>query len=204
MAFADAAARNSQPILGALMLELRHCRRVLEIGSGTGQHAVAFAQAMPRLTWQTSDLIGSHDSIHQYIASAGVQNALPPLLVDVRTASLPSSAYDAVFTANTMHIMSYQAVGDMLALAGSVLEPDGVFCAYGPFRRNGGFSTPSNAGFDASLRARDPEMGIRDLEDVDELAADNGLRLERIYAMPANNLMPVWRRLSAGDDDGDT
>lgn len=174
--------------------ELRGRSTVFEIGSGTGQHAVTFAAALPGITWQTSDLVQSHDGIVAWIEEAGRGNVLLPLEFDVLSASVPAVAYDAVFSANTAHIMSYAAVQRMFALAGAMLRPGGVFCLYGPFSRGGRFSTESNAAFDASLRARNRAMGIRDLDDLEALAGDSGMRLARRYAMPANNLLVVWSR----------
>ena len=189
---ASAAARNAAPILGVLRHELRDCSTVFEIGSGTGQHAVTFAAALPGLEWRTSDLAQSHAGIRAWIAEAGLGNVLAPLSFDVLTAELPRERYDAVFSANTAHIMSYAAVRRMFRLAGGMLRRPGVFCLYGPFSRGGAFSTDSNEAFDASLRARNPAMGIRDLDDLETLAADNGMQLARVYAMPANNLLVVW------------
>ena len=189
---ASAAARNTAPILGVLQHELRGCSTLFEIGSGTGQHAVAIAAALPGLVWQTSDLEQSHAGIRAWIADAGLENVLQPIDFDVLADEATGKTYDAVFSANTAHIMSYDAVCRMFELAGSMLRGDGVFCLYGPFSRGGVFSTPSNEAFDGSLRARNAAMGIRDLDDLEVLARDNGMRLERIYAMPANNLLVVW------------
>ncbi|HSN52470.1 MAG TPA: DUF938 domain-containing protein [Woeseiaceae bacterium] len=196
--YASASARNAAPILGVLRHELRDRSRVFEIGSGTGQHAVTFAAALPGITWQTSDLLQSHDGIRAWIEEAGLLNALPPLEFDVLTAKPAAGPYDAVFSANTAHIMSYAAVRRMFALAGAMLGYRGVFCLYGPFGRGGRFSTASNAAFDASLRARNPAMGIRDLDDLEVLAGETGLGLARLYAMPASNLLAVWARRENG------
>ncbi len=189
---ASAPARNAAPILGVLRHELRDCSTVFEIGSGTGQHAVTFATELPGVTWQTSDLEQSHEGIRAWIADGGPDNVLPPLDFDVLSAATPSSKYDAVFSANTAHIMSYAAVCRMFELAGAMLNEPGVFCLYGPFSRGGRFSTRSNAVFDASLRARNATMGVRDLDDLEDLAHGNSMQLARIYAMPANNLLTVW------------
>jgi cyclopropane fatty-acyl-phospholipid synthase-like methyltransferase len=167
---------------------------VFEIGSGTGQHAVTFAAAMPAIAWQTSDLEQSHDGIRAWIGEAGLDNVLPPLNFDVLSARAASAAFDAVFSANTAHIMSYTAVQKMFELAGAMLRGGGIFCLYGPFSRGGRFSTASNEAFDTSLRARNPAMGIRDLDDLELLAGRNGMELARTYAMPANNLLVVWAR----------
>ena len=190
--YASAAARNAAPILGVLRREFCDCSTVFEIGSGTGQHAVTFATALPGLLWQTSDLAQSHDGIRAWIDDAGLDNVLPPLPFDVLSAATPREKYDAVFSANTAHIMSYAAVCRMFEHVGAMLRDQGVFCLYGPFSRAGIFSTPSNEAFDASLRARNAAMGIRDLDDLQRLAAENGMALARTYAMPANNLLTVW------------
>lgn len=195
---AAASVRNSEPILDALRVELKDCRRLLEIGTGTGHHAVTFAVALPDIVWQTSDLEESHVWIQGSIDAAGINNVLPPLKLDVRDAKLPREAYDAVYSCNTAHIMSIAAVEKMLPLVGHVLSDHGVFCYYGPFKRNGTYSTPSNEKFDASLRSREARMGIRDLEVLDELAASAGLERQRVYAMPANNLLVVWQKNELG------
>jgi cyclopropane fatty-acyl-phospholipid synthase-like methyltransferase len=190
--FAEAAARNAAPILGVLRHELRGCSTLFEIGSGTGQHAVTFAAALPDLQWQTSDLEQSHAGIRAWIEEAGLDNVLAPIGFDVLSAEAPDTRYDAVYSANTAHIMSYAAVCRMFELVGAMLSGQGVFCLYGPFSRGGVFSTPSNEAFDASLRARNAAMGVRDLDDLESLADQNGLKLARIYSMPANNLLTVW------------
>lgn len=192
--YAAASVRNSEPILGVLREELVDCRRLLEIGTGTGHHAVTFAAALPDIVWQTSDLEESHVWIQSSIDAAGINNVLPPLLLDVRAAYVPNDAYDAVYSCNTAHIMSFAAVEKMVPLIGHVLIDHGLFCYYGPFKRSGQFSTPSNAGFDVSLRSRDSDMGIRDLEAIDEIATSVHLQRKRIYAMPANNLFVVWQK----------
>lgn len=193
-AFAPAAESNAAPILEVLRHEFRDCRKVLEIGSGTGQHAVAFAAVLGHLDWQTSDLEENHARIAAWIAGSGLANVRAPLSVDVRTASLPKESYDAVYSANTTHIMNMEAVLDMFALVGCALRPRGVFCLYGPFTRNGRFNTPSNEQFDRQLRSRDPSMGLRDLETLWEQGKRHGLLREKIYAMPANNLLVAWRK----------
>lgn len=190
-----ASERNRQPILEVLREEFRDRSSVLEIGSGTGQHAVFFAAALPHLSWQTSDLPEQHDGIRAWLEHAGIENVKPPLVLDVETVDLPERRYDAVFSANTAHIMDIDAVRCMFALAGRVLPEDGVFCLYGPFRFEGRFSSPSNAGFDESLRRRDPSMGVRDLAGLDAFAAAAGLVRVRLYAMPANNHIAVWVKL---------
>ena len=193
--FSCAAERNGPPILGVLRRELAHSRTVLEIGSGTGQHAVAFAKALGHLAWQPSDLAEHRVGIRARLADSAVPNVLDPLELDVRTDELPEGVpYDAAFSANTAHILSADAVRSMFALVAASLRTGGKFCLYGPFRQGGEFNSASNAGFDASLRARDPAMGIRDLEELDAFGLAGGLQRRRLYAMPANNQLTVWRK----------
>lgn len=192
--FAEYAARNTQPILEVLQKELRSRRDVLEIGSGTGQHAVAFAAAMPHLAWHTSDLAENHVGIKAWIENAGLDNVHPPLDLDVRQATLAPASFDAVFSANTAHIMSIAAVQNMFSLVCDVLRADGVFCLYGPFRVDGAFNTASNEAFDRSLRERSAEMGIRDIEILDAFGVAGGLQRQRLFALPSNNFIAVWTR----------
>jgi len=194
---APASLRNSEPILGVLRHELADCRALLEIGSGTGQHAVYFAPHLPGLSWQTSELDDKHNGIYAHLRHAGSNNVKPPLSLDVRSAELEGRAFNVVYTCNTAHIMGFAAVRKMIALASSVLTSNGLFCCYGPFRRDGKFSSESNEKFDASLRARDPEMGIRDLDEIDTLATSAGMQRRRVYAMPANNLFVFWEKIDS-------
>ena len=187
-------ARNCEPILGVLREELRNVAEILEIGSGDGQHATIFATDLSHLRWQTSDLDENHAAINRWLARMALPNVLPPFSLDVMNAALPANSYDAVFSANTAHIMHLAAVDKMFALVAQVLRAGGVFCLYGPFRQNGVFNTESNAGFHESLRARDSGMGIRHLEGLDAFAAEGGLKRQRLYAMPANNFIAVWRK----------
>ena len=196
--FAEYAARNAAPILEILRREFRSASNVIEIGSGTGQHAVAFAAALDHLRWQTSDLDENHAGIRAWIESARLPNVESPLSVDVLSASLDGDSYDAAFSSNTAHIMGIEAVERMFTLVGGALRAGGVFCLYGPFKAGGAFNTPSNADFDRSLRRRDPVMGIRDIESLDEYAAASGLRRVRFYAVPSNNNVAVY--LKAGDE----
>ena len=192
--FAAASARNAAPIAGVLAQEFSRCRSVFEIGSGTGQHAVEFGARFDHLSWQTSDLMPNHAGIREWIASSGLPNVLEPEEFDVLTAEAPQRKFDAVFSANTAHIMSYAAACRMIELVGQMLEKGGVFCLYGPFSRGGKFNTDSNAAFDASLRSRNPEMGLRDLDDLQRRAAESDMILTRVYAMPSNNLCVIWRK----------
>jgi cyclopropane fatty-acyl-phospholipid synthase-like methyltransferase len=196
-AFSPAAIRNSEPILGVLRRELPGSRTVFEIGSGTGQHAVYFASAMPELQWQTSDLALHHELIRKRLADDGLANVLPPILVDMNDPPTLERRYGAVFSSNTLHIMSMDAVRNLVPFVAAILRTGGRFCYYGAFRRGGSYNTPSNAAFDRSLRERDARMGLRDLEAIDRMAADAGLSRRRLYAMPANNLLVSWVKRSA-------
>ena len=192
--FAESAERNGPAILDVLQDEFSSASRVLEIGSGTGQHAVRFAATLDYLHWQTSDIDENHDGINAWVQSSGLNNLFPPLSLDVRSASLPDNSYDAVFSANTAHIMSFRSVEKMFSLIGRTLKSGGVFCLYGPFRQAGDFNTRSNADFHESLRSRDNAMGIRDLEALDQFAVTNGMVRRRLYTMPANNHLAVWKK----------
>jgi len=191
---APATERNRESILQVLRAEFGDVTSVLEIGSGTGQHAVFFARALPYLTWQCSDCEMNHAAIEAWIVDAGLRNVLLPLTLDVEETEKLCESYAAVFSANTAHIMSYQAVKCMFHIVGSCLAEEGVFCLYGPFNQDGMFSSPSNEKFDASLKAQDKSMGLRDLKDLDDLAEVNGMTRLRLYAMPANNNIAVWRK----------
>ena len=174
--------------------EFADAGRVLEIGSGTGQHAVAFGARMTHLSWQTSDLVESHDAIRAWIDGAGLANVHYPLAIDVRSAQVDAESWDGVYSSNTAHIMSIEGVRSMFSLVGRALRRNGVFCLYGPFRQGGKFNTTSNAEFNVSLRARDPDMGIRDIEVLDEFGRAAGLWRKRLYAMPTNNHLIVWAK----------
>lgn len=198
---APACGRNSQAILEVIKIAFGDCGSVLEIGSGTGQHAVFFAKAMPWMTWQTSDLTENHPGIRSWIADSGLPNVRDPILLDVQQAGGVDPEYDGVFSANTAHIMNIEAVRCMFDVVGRLLSPTGVFCLYGPFNQDGAFTSESNNRFDQSLRRQDPAMGIRDLEQLDSLAGQSAMRRERIYAMPANNLLAIWRRNGVTNND---
>ena len=191
---APAARRNRAAILEVLRGEFADCAHVLEIGSGTGPHAVYFARALPQLEWQTSDRTDNLPGIRAWIDDDGPDDMPAPLSLDVDVAEVPSGLYDAAFSANTAHIMSEPSVANMFRLVGHALAADGVFCLYGPFNVGGKFTSESNAGFHESLRRQDPAMGIRDLEALESFAASAHLALERRYAMPSNNMLLVWKK----------
>lgn len=193
--YSAACERNAEPILQVLAKVLPSAASVLEIGSGTGQHAVYFGARLPGVLWQTSDLPDTHDSILTWKEEAGLSNVLPPLVLDMRRPQWPDRSYDAVYTANTLHIMGWQEVETLFAGVPAILRPDGVLCVYGPFNLGGRYTSEGNRQFDAALRSRSPGQGIRDLEAVDELARGAGLELAFDVTMPANNRLIVWRRL---------
>lgn len=193
--YADSCDRNREPILEVLRKHFADRRRVLEIGSGTGQHAVYFAAALPHLTWQTSDLETNLPGIRMWLDDAALPTLPPPIALDVRGA-WPAQRFDAVFTANTLHIMSWPSVCRLFESLPGALADDAVLAAYGPFNYDGRFTSPSNATFDAWLRQRSPESGIREFADVDALARSVGLRLLEDRAMPANNRTLVWQRVA--------
>ena len=185
--------RNREPILAVLRRHLGDARSVLEIGSGTGQHAVHFAAAMPWLAWQCSDRADNLPGIAAWRDEAALANTPPAIELDV-DGPWPGNRFDAVFTANSLHIMGWPQVEAFFAGVGKVLQEDGLLIVYGPFNYGGDFTSDSNRAFDASLRARDAKMGIRDFESIDALACGIGLRLVEDVAMPANNRCLVWRR----------
>lgn len=192
--FAESCEENKRPILDVLRSEFAGVTRVLEIGSGTGQHAVFFAAQLPHLVWQTSDVSDYHAGIHAWLDEARLPNVRAPLALDVRCDTWPGTTFNGVFSANTAHIMGWPEVEAMFAGIGRILEPGGRFCLYGPFNYGGKFTTESNARFDQWLKARDPRSGVRHFEDLDRLANAAGMRLYRDYAMPANNRTLVWVR----------
>jgi cyclopropane fatty-acyl-phospholipid synthase-like methyltransferase len=192
--FSAASERNRIPIINLLRPLFAGVESVLEIGSGTGQHAVFFGAQIPHLTWQTSDLAENHPAIRMWVEEVALSNVLPPLVLDVDAGEWPVERVDAVFTANTLHIVSWSSVENMFAGVARVLNDHGLFCAYGPFSYDGRHTSESNAGFDLALRGRNSHSGIRDFAQVCELAAGNDLSLQDDHAMPANNRLLVYRK----------
>jgi cyclopropane fatty-acyl-phospholipid synthase-like methyltransferase len=192
--FAESCVQNQDVILDILKIEFAPASRVLEIGSGTGQHAVHFARGLPHLTWQPSDVRDHHGGIQAWLDDEGLDNTLPPLALDVVEDTWPEREFDAVFSANTVHIMGWPEVEVMFAGIGQVLESGGVFCLYGPFNYNGEYTSESNARFDQWLKQRDPKSGIRDAGELAALGQQHGLGLARDHEMPANNRILVWVR----------
>ena len=173
MPFSEACERNKQPILDILAVELHGCGTVLEVGSGTGQHAVHFANGMPQIEWQPTERTDELPTLAARLAAEAPQNVCPPLLLDVRDTPWPlSGPYDAVFSANTLHIMSWDSVRHFFRGVGRLLDEGGLLCVYGPFLYGDGETAPSNTAFDRSLRARDAESGIREFAAVNALAGE--------------------------------
>jgi hypothetical protein len=192
---APATERNREPILAVLRSHFAHRNRVLELGSGTGQHAVHFAAAMPHVKWQTSDLAENHEGIRAWIAQAGLPNLLPPRELDfAHPERWPITRHDGIFSANTLHIASWEEVQSLFAHLPRLLAAKASVVFYGPFNVGGEFTSPSNAAFDAALRAEDPKRGIRDLEAVQALAEGAGLSFVADLPMPANNRCVVWEK----------
>ena len=195
--FAPACERNRDPILAVLRAHFSDRRDVLEIGSGTGQHAVHFAAAMPHLVWQTSDVADNLPGIRAWLTEAKLPNTPAPIELDVDANDWPSKRYDAIFSANTLHIMSWPEVEQFFAHLAGLATPDAKLAIYGPFNYDGKYTSSSNAEFDRSLRERAPHMGIRDVADVDALARAAGFGLVVDAEMPANNRCRVWQRSDA-------
>lgn len=190
---APSCDRNQAPILEVLLKHFPNVKQVLEVGSGTGQHAVHFAAAMPWLTWQTADVAENLPGIRLWLDEARLPNLPPPLELEV-AGPWPSGPYDAVFTANTLHIMGWPEVQTLFRALDRVMTKDALLAVYGPFNYDGRFTSASNAQFDVWLKERSADSGIRDFEAVNALASSIGLTLLADYAMPANNRMLVWSR----------
>jgi len=191
-AFSPSSEQNQGVILEALFPLLEDKRSVLEIASGTGQHAVHFAKAIPNILWQTSDLDESHETINQWITDSKLTNVLRPISLNVSKDSWPNQTYDALYTANSFHIMSHQNVSDFFTHISSVLKPTGLVIVYGPFNYQGKFTSESNQNFDYWLTSKDDKCGIKDFEFCNLLAEDAGLTLYKDIEMPHNNRILVW------------
>lgn len=199
--FSQACENNKQPILDVLQKELIAAKHVLEIGSGTGQHSVYFAPNLNHLQWQTSDVAANHSIIRAWHTAHPASNLHAPLSFDLASDSIPISstvnaAYDAVFTANTLHIISWPLVKRLFQLVGETLPVNGKLIIYGPFNDNGRYTSTGNQQFDIALKQRDADSGIRDKQKVVTLAATHGLTLMATYKMPANNQLLIFNKLN--------
>ncbi|HTN93616.1 MAG TPA: DUF938 domain-containing protein [Gallionella sp.] len=190
--YAESCEKNKEPILAVLKEIFSDRKRVLEIASGTGQHAVYFGRELPHLTWQPSELAQNLSGIQAWLDEAHLANVLAPLALDVNDERWPISDVDAIFNANTVHIISWPEIKRMFAHIARAIEPGGYVCFYGPYNYRGNFTSESNARFDVWLKSRDPNSGVRDFEAVNRLAASHGLELLRDIEMPSNNRILVW------------
>ncbi len=200
--FSQSCENNKQSILERIKEQYRPGNLVLEIGSRTAQHVTFFATMMPTVHWLPSDIAENMATLFECLKGDAHQNIAPPVTLDVTQhpwpvsaadVSIPGTGVDGVFTANTLHIMPWSAVECFFAGVGRVLRPGGKLCAYGPFKYNGKFTTPSNEAFDASLKLQNSGSGVRDFEKIDELATAQNLQLIDDHNMPANNQMLVWQ-----------
>lgn len=190
----DACERNKGPILEILREVFTGCTSILEIGSGTGQHAVHFATEMPWLVWQPSDRADAMPGLRKRIVYEGPKNLRAPVELDVTQPPWDVRRMDGVFMANTLHILGWREVEAFFVNLPAILKPGAVLVIYGPFRYAGQYTSESNASFDEMLRARDPQSGIRDFEAVDALARGIGFALQADHRMPANNQTLVWKQ----------
>jgi len=190
----EAGERNKGPILAILRNLLTAPGLVLEIGAGTGQHAVHFARHLPHLEWLPTDRGEWLDTLRERVRREGPSNLRGPIELDVKSNGWPIESADTIYSANTLHIMAWPEVEAFFRGVGRTLSPRGRLAVYGPFRFEGNYTSASNAEFDAYLRRHDAASGIRDFEAVDALAAAVGLQLAANYAMPANNQLVVWRK----------
>ena len=191
--FSESSEQNKAPILDVLKIEFEGRLRVLEVGSGTGQHAVYFAKKLPHLHWTCSDLEENHAGIRMWLEEAGRDNIDGPLLLDA-TESWPPLSFDAVFSSNAIHIMPWSAVKGMIENTGKVLCSGGKLCLYGPFMYDGRHTSESNAQFDDWLKSCDPRSGVRDVSELKVLMRQHSMELVRDYEMPANNHTLVWQK----------
>jgi hypothetical protein len=192
--FSEACERNKGPILEVLLTHFADRTQVLEVGSGTGQHAVHFAAHLKHLTWHPTERLNFLAALNLRIQAEGGSNIRPPTVLDVTQPVWPVNRVDAMFTANTLHIMSWSEVTALFRGIGTTLAPSGLLCIYGPFLYESRPTASSNAAFDRMLRERDPQSGLRHIEAVVALAAGVGLTLAGDYDQPANNRLLVFRK----------
>ena len=193
---AESTRRNRTPILEVLKKEIEGSKKLLEIGSGTGQHAVYFSKKLPQILWQTSDRSINHESINYWIKRYNLKNLLHPLDIEIGVNEKNiNDIFDCVFSSNTSHIMSLENVKRLFALVGKVLNKNGKFFLYGPFKINLEFTTRSNEDFHQKLKAENKLMGLRDIEELDKYAIENNMQNHAFYEMPANNYLSIWKKL---------
>jgi len=192
--FSESCVNNQAEICAVLDTLLVENKHVLEIGSGTGQHAVYFSKRLPHLIWQTSDQEQYHQGINLWLDEAKLDNARAPIRLDVSRNSWPKLSIDALFSANAVHIMSWNNVIDYFTYGTQLLEKNGLFILYGPFNYNDKFTSESNANFDQWLKDRDPASGVRDFEALDELANKNNMIFKHDIEMAVNNRILCWAK----------
>ncbi len=192
--YSEACVRNQGSILNVLNRVFADSKNVLEIGSGTGQHAVYFGSHLPHLRWQTSDLEQNHAGIRLWLEEAKLENVLPPIILNANDSTWSVTEIDAIFSANVVHIMGWPEVIKMFSGIGRTLAPGGKLCLYGPFNYDGQFTSESNKQFDQWLKANNPASGVRDFEALDQLARQEGLVLSEDIEMPSNNRCLIWSR----------
>ncbi|PID33648.1 MAG: methylase [Thiotrichales bacterium] len=192
--FAESCVQNQQVILDVLLPLLKDKTHLLEIGSGTGQHAVFFAKHMPHLIWQTSDQAIYHEGIKRWLDEAALDNTREPLVLNCSIDPWPKRTFDAIFSANVVHIMSWENVVDYFKHACPRLETKGYFILYGPFNYNGQYTSESNARFDQWLKNNDPKSCIKDFEKLNKLAQKGDMQFFDDIAMPANNRILIWQK----------
>lgn len=192
--YSAACDNNRDPILGIISRVFANTSEVLEVGSGTGQHAVYFGEAMPWLTWRTSDLVDQHKGINAWVSEAGLENVKAPVGLNVDSPKWPFDSVDGIFSANTLHIVSWESVVNFFENGTKLLTDGGNLVIYGSFNYAGRYTSESNQRFDGWLKQRDTRSGVRDFEAVNRLAEQQGLKLLEDNAMPANNRLLVWRK----------
>ncbi len=197
--WSEACERNWRPILEVLRQRLPAECRVLEIGSGTGQHALRFARALPGVRWQASEVEAAMPGLQSWLDEVELPNLPSPVVLDVCCRPWPVADFEVLFTANTLHIVSMAHVECLFTEAGRRLPAGGLLLAYGPFRLGGRHTAESNERFDTWLKARDPESGVRDLDELNRLAGTHGLVHVESCPMPANNFIQIWRREPVGE-----
>ena len=192
--YAASCDQNKDVILSVLQEILSDKQDVLEIGTGTGQHAIYFAEKLPHLTWQCSDQRQYHDGMQLWLDEANLDNVLAPIALNVSTDSWPKKQYDTLYSANITHIMHWNNVVDLFTEGAKCLKEDGQMIFYGPFNYSGRYTSLGNEQFDQHLKSEDPLRGIRDFDDLNKLANDNGLVLVSDIEMPANNRILFWQK----------
>jgi len=192
--FSESSEQNKHVILSVIEKLYSEPGTVLEIGSGTGQHAVFFAEHLPHVYWQTTDLEENLSGIQAWLDDSSLENLPAPLSLDVNQTDWPISHTDYIFSANTVHIMSWDSVVSLFKLLGSVLKKQGLFVLYGPFNYHGAYTSESNANFDQWLKQRDPLSGIREFSELNKLARQFGMSLLEDIEMPVNNRILVWQK----------